>query len=699
MRSTAQTLQPRGPLVVLALVVVGIVPLLITLGVAAPGTGRRAALAENAVPPRPPVPAKQLVPVRGDAPPDGPVRPGEQVALRQLVVATDEKDVGLAAWRSVLDRIGTPYDVLLTREDPIDRDALVREDGTGRYNAILLSNNTLTDASGSSSGVGRAEWDRLWQYERTHRVRQVSLDASSPDTLPCLRAESEEPVGERPVDVRLTAEGRKIFDYLAPDAVLPLSESYVYRSRPEAGCRADPLLTLGSSVVGYVDRDADAGREELNVGFSVGPDDRMSDLLGFGLVRWATRGVFLGEQRQWLNVDVDDWFLATQRGPTPETGPAPSHRVTGPETLALSRMQRAFRERYPLAGDFRLNLAYNGSLLNPGAPATCHPDGSPDDLTSYSLCLKDEFRWINHTLTHPQMNTTPYERDYDEINDNLARAAAVGLPVPTTVLKTPEYSGLGVYADRPDTLDEPVDHGLEASNKDLLRAASDLGVDYLHGNLGFPSHRPSCFNCGIRHPLQRDVMVVPDWPTMVAFQATDPAEQVALYRDLDTVPADGPAVRADYRRTIAAEADTALDHLMSGSVYSHTLHQGNVHTYEPGRSLAFDWLDALLARYSRYYDVPLRNVDWVTLASYVDHRTRHFAELGHHEDAVWNRVTGAVTYTPRGDGSLFVTGVETRPATDADQRGPDEAERYGSDDVSRLGLTEGETVTLTARPR
>ncbi|MEU3947973.1 hypothetical protein [Streptomyces sp. NPDC029526] len=699
MRSTALTLQPRGPLVLLALVVVGIVPLLITLGVAAPGTGRQAAMARSAAPPQPPVPAKQLVPVRGDAPPDGPVRPGEQVALRQLVVATDEKDVGLAAWRSVLDRIGTPYDVLLTREDPIDRDALVRDDGTGRYNAILLSNNTLTDASGSSSGVSRAEWDRLWEYERTHRVRQVSLDAASPDTLPCLRAESEEPVGERPVDVRLTAEGRKIFDYLAPDAVLPLSESYVYRSRPEAGCRAEPLLTLGTSVVGYVDPGADAGREELNVGFSVGPDETMSNLLGFGLVRWATRGVFLGEQRHWLNVDVDDWFLATQRGPTPESGPVPSYRVTGPEALALSREQRAFRARYPLVGDFRLNLAYNGSLLHPDAPATCDPDGSPDALTSYSLCLKDEFRWINHTLTHPQMKATPYERDYDEINDNLARAAAVGLPVPTTVLKTPEYSGLGVYADRPDTLDAPVDHGLEASNKDLLRAASDLGVDYVHGNMDFPSHRPSCFNCGIRHPLQRDVMVVPDWPTMVAFQATDPAEQVALYRDLATVPEDGPAVRADYRRTIDEQADVALEHLMSGSVYSHTLHQGNVRAYESGRSLTFDWLDALLARYSRYYDVPLRNVDWVTLAAYVDHRTRHFAELDHHEDAVWNRVTGAVTYTPRGDGSLFVTGVETRPATDADQRGPDEAERYGSDDVSRLGLTEGETVTLTARPR
>ncbi|MGW4088016.1 Agd3-related carbohydrate-binding protein [Streptomyces sp. NPDC004822] len=697
MRPNAQTLKPRGPLTLLALVVVGLVPLLITLGVAPPGTGRQAALADRAVPPQPHVPAKHLVPVRGDAPPDRPAAPGEQVALRQLIVATDERDFGLAAWRSVLDRIGTPYDVLLTKDDPIDEDALVRDDGTGRYNAILLTNNTLTDASGSSDSVSSAEWDRLWQYERTYKVRQVALNAS-PDTLPCLRAESEEPVGKRPVDVGLTAEGRKVFDYLAPGAKLPLSESYVYRSQPAPGCRARPLLTLGSSVVGYVDRDVGGGREELSVGFSMGPDDMMIRLLGFGLVRWATRGVFLGEQRHWLNVDADDWFLTTLRGPAPESGPVRSYRATGPEMLSLSREQEAFRKRYPLAGDFRLNLAFNGSLLDPDAPATCHPDGTADDLSSYSLCLKDEFRWINHTMTHPQMNTTPYERDYNEINDNLARAAAVGLPVPATVLKTPEYSGLGAYADRPDSLDPPVDHGLEASNKDLLRAAADLGVKYMHGNIDFPGHQPSCFNCGIRHPLERDVMVVPDWPTMIAFQATNPAEQVALYRNT-ALPKDSPAVRADYRRTIDEQADVALAHLMSGSVYSHTLHQGNAHAYAPGHSLAFDWLNALLARYSRYYDVPLRNVDWLTLATYADQRTRHFAELDHHKDAVWNRVTGAVTYTPGGDNSLFVTGVETRPATAADQRGPDEAEKYGSDTVSRLGLTEGETVTLKARPR
>ena len=33
---------------------------------------------------------------------------------------------------------------------------------------------------------------------------------------------------------------------------------------------------------------------------------------------------------------------------------------------------------------------------------------------------------------------------------------------------------------------------------------------------------------------------------------------------------------------INSEADIALLHVMSGSAYSHTLHQGNLHQYGPG---------------------------------------------------------------------------------------------------------------------
>lgn len=700
MKLSALIRKPRGPLILLA-ITVGLIPLIITLAVAPqrsswqslPDTADIPDAPETGVtPPAPPVPGKERVPVRGDATSETPVDWGDKVALRQLIIAVDDRDFGLSAWRTILDRIGTPYDVLLTRNHRLDANRLVRPDGTGRYNAILMTNNTLTDAAGSDT-IGQAEWDALWDYERIYKVRQVSLNTAAAG-LPCLNAVSEGPA-DAGADVALTGHGRKIFDYLAPDIRIPLAKAYVYRSTLDSGCGAQPVLTLGSSVVGAIHASTD-GREELGVGFSIDGHDVTGDLLGFGLVRWATRGVYLGEQRHWLNVDIDDWFLPTEHGAPTATDPRPSYRITGPEALALSRQQAEFRRRYPLADGFKLTLAYNGSLLDPDAPAQCHSANTPDELTSYTRCLMNQFRWISHTATHPQMNTTGYDRNHDEIRENLARAASIGLPVPTVVLKTPEYSGLGAFAKEENSLANPIDHGLKASNKDLLRAASDVGVKYVHGNMSFPSHRPSCFNCGIHHPLQPDIMVVPDWPVAIAFQAITPEEQVAHYYAASAAKKD---TVADYKRSIDAQADVALVHLMTGSVYAHTLHQGNAHQYAPGRSLTFDWLDALLARYSAYFRVPLKNPDWLTLAKYVDARTSHFAALESREDAVWNRATNAITYTPEVDGSVFITGVATRPATDSDQSGPDEAETYGSDSVSRLGLSEGDTVTLTARPR
>jgi hypothetical protein len=77
--------------------------------------------------------------------------------------------------------------------------------------------------------------------------------------------------------------------------------------------------------------------------------------------------------------------------------------------------------------------------------------------------------------------------------------------------------------------DMAVDHGLTGSNPALLRAAKDLGVKYLHGNMSFKSHQPSCFNCSIVHPLEKAVTVVPDWPTNIAYFSTNPDEETYFY--------------------------------------------------------------------------------------------------------------------------------------------------------------------------
>ncbi|HEX2808779.1 MAG TPA: hypothetical protein VHN80_21660 [Kineosporiaceae bacterium] len=652
------------------------------------------------------VPRKQWVPVRrGPAQAGPPTIPGQGVALRQLVIATDPEDFELPGWKAVLDKIGTPYDVMYARTDPFGPKRLVRDDGVGRYSAILLTNGGLRFRDGTGrypSAFDATKWSRLWEYERTFHVRQVALN-TTPGSEPedyCLEHESEGATGRTPVYAALTTSGAGMFDYLRPDAKLPISQSYLYRTTIRSGCPAQPILTLGSQVIGVVSTATD-GRERAALTFSLGAIQPAAELLGHGLLRWATHGVFVGEQRHWINVDVDDWFNANLHGPA--GGTSGVFRLTGPEALAISKAQTALQTAHPLAKGFTLNLAFNGRGINRNAPAQCSTKETPDSLTSFSRCLIDKFRWINHTFAHPPMNSDSYSQAYTEINQNLAAAAAIGLPVPAEVLKTPEYSGLGVYnPDRTTLSGAVVDFGLDASNKHLLKAASTLGVQYLHGNMSFASHRPTCFNCGVHHPLQPDLMLVPDWPTNIAWEATTPEELTSRYNAAYGVKGtskDRLGHDVTYQQIVDSEAEVALRHLMNGSAYSHTLHQTNLHEYAPGRSLAFDWLQALVARYSTYYQVPLKNPDWSTLAAYVKARTSHFASLAAGQDAVWNRVTGAVTYTPSSDGSLFLTGLATRPATEADLAGPDQSETYGTDTVSQLGLTRGSTMSYTARPR
>ena len=649
------------------------------------------------------MPHTQLVPVSAPAAPGRALVRGERVALRQLIIATDANDFELPVWKMILDRIGTPYDVLFAGHEAFSTDSLVRSDGVGRYNAILLTSGALRYPDGTggyASSFDHAKWETLWDYERTFHVRQVALNAA-PGTDPedyCLRAQSEGAIDATAVLAKLTSAGTEAFDYLNPAIQVPISGTYVYRTRIAADCNAQPLLTLNSDVLGVLSTAPD-GRERAALTFVLGPVQPATDLLGYGLLRWATRGIFLGEERHWLNVDIDDWFNTNLSGPPGRlTG---VFRLSGPEAAAVSQEQTDLGKRYPLAAGFRLNLAYNGAKINPAAPAQCSAENTPDALTSYSRCLRDDFRWINHTLTHPQMNFTSYPENYQEIRNNLAAAAAIGLPVPGAVLKPPEYSGLGVYNPDSRSLSPPTDHGLRASNTALLKAASDLGVQYVVGDMSFASQRPGCFNCGIYHPLQPDLLLVPTWPTNIAFEATTPQEQVSWYDSMygvhGTVHANDR--NFSYDEFVAAEADLALRQVMSGSVYSHTLHQGNLHQYAHGKCLVFDWLDALVAKYSAYYRVPLLNPDWLTLASYARDRTAHFKALSSGRDAVWDRVTNAVTYTPTANTALFVTGLATRPATGPGQRGPDYAEAYGSDTVSRLGLAGGQTGTFVARPR
>ncbi|HEY0002589.1 MAG TPA: hypothetical protein VGB74_19210 [Actinoplanes sp.] len=619
----------------------------------------------------------------------------DKVAVRALIVATDTEDFGVATWKATLDRLGASYDVLYDATTPLTTATLVRPDGVGKYNAILLTNSMQVYASGSSylNGLDSAEWNILWAYERNFGVRQAALYTiygTWPEDY-CLQSAGETSVGDTPLAVSLTPAGAAVFDYLKADATVPVVQSYVYRTTVTAGCGAEPVLTDGSSVLGVRTTSAD-GRERLALTFTVNQHLLQSDLLVYGLVRWATKGLFLGEQRHYLNVDIDDWFnTADHYYPDGHVEYDPGYQVSGHDAVNLDNRQTALRTAQPQAAGFTYNVALNGADIDPFAGNACSPDGGIAELTATTKCLAGHFRWLNHTLNHYELNSTDYATTYGEINDNRTAASSIGLATPNDVLKTPEYSGLGVYtADPNDDTGVPVDHGLLGSNPNLLQAAKDLGVKYLHGNFSFASHVPPYLNTAIKHPLEPSLSVVPDWPTNIAYHVTTPAEETAFYNSFYGPNGKFPYWPANltYDQILDYEAGVGLQHVASGAINTHTFHIANVRDYGSGRTLVSDWVESVAAKFASHYSVPLINLDWSALGKYTDLRNEHFAQRDAGVDAVYDRSAGTVTVTSPLAGSLQLSGVQTEWSSS-----------YGTDVSASVSLTANTAVTVTAAPR
>ncbi|WP_416904181.1 hypothetical protein [Micromonospora echinospora] len=621
----------------------------------------------------------------------------DKVTLRALVVATNTSDFGVPAITTTLDRVGAKYDVFYSATQALTASVLVDANGVGRYNAILLTSGTLLYESGGNylAGFTDSEWNLLWAYERNFEVRQVALYTSY-GTWPedyCLTSNGEGGVGETPLPVSLTTAGAGVFDYLNSAAQIPVTGSYVYRNAIRSGCSADALMTNGSDVLAVRSTSFD-GRERIALTFTSNQYLLHTDLLVYGLFRWATKGLHLGEQKHHLNVDLDDWFSPSAHYKDDGTVEySPGFRLSGHDAVNLDAQQTALRTAYPLASGFTFTIPYNGFGIDPFAGDTCSPNGGPNTLTATSKCLKNNFRWINHTYSHPALNTTDYTTTYNEIVNNRTEGAAIGLNAPDNVLKTPEYSGLGVYNATPSNPGAPLtDFGLAASNPDLIEAAADLGIDTVAGNMSFASHVPPNFNTAKAHPMDTSISVVPCWPTNIAYFTTTGSEQAHFYNSLYGPNGAFPYWPTDrtYAQVLDLEATVGLQHVASGSIYAHTFHIGNVRDYDSGKTLVTDWVKEVVSRYSSYYSVPLLNSSWAQIATYTKARTAHFAALGAGASAVYDRTTGQITVTSPADGSLQLGGVTTTTTG---------AVSYGTDVTVPVTLAANTPVTFDAAPR
>lgn len=128
--------------------------------------------------------------------------------------------------------------------------------------------------------------------------------------------------------------------------------------------------------------------------------------------------------------------------------------------------------------------------------------------------------------------------------------------------------------------------------------------------------------------------LLPRFPTNVFYNVTNPAELTDEYNYIfyeryvnqGQDPCEIPGAICQprtYQEILAAEADTALRHILSFKRWPHFFHQSNLRNYDgSGKTLQFDWLNAIIARYEQLLKLPLQNLAYNQIGVETVHRLR-----------------------------------------------------------------------------
>ncbi len=179
----------------------------------------------------------------------------------------------------------------------------------------------------------------------------------------------------------------------------------------------------GSSYIGVWKRPN--GTEQLVDGIPGNGQQSHYQLLRFGMLNWATRGVYLGYWRNYFEVQVDDLFLGDDAWD-------PATHSNNYDPAAASRMVPSDLSQaltWSQANNFRLDFAYNAG----GHVEYETEHGAGSDTLWNAFATGPQFRsgfgFINHTYDHAFLGCSSQNFITSEITQNVAAGITLGLPV------------------------------------------------------------------------------------------------------------------------------------------------------------------------------------------------------------------------------------------------------------------------------
>jgi hypothetical protein len=411
----------------------------------------------------------------------------QRIDLKVLVLGTSATEPNFLGWQAALQREGVPFEAIVTSagHTPITAATLssTLPNGTqeGKYQAIVVSVGALpVCAETCTSTLSQAEWNAIEEYEQTFSVRQLTGDIFPSATYglnaPTVSGALDGTQGA------LTTDGKTIFPYLKGPVAIDTG-TYGYEATPVSTTNFDTLLSgpNGSSLVGvYTHAD---GVQEMVESFNQNQNQLQAELLRHGLLNWAMRGVYFGDQRNYYEADIDDNFLFDDSWNTTthttDYNPEDAIReVPGDVDYAANwSQQNNFRMDMLFNGGGSVSYAENQTTTvggNGGSTGESKTGGGStngtDPLLSEFQKYKASFGWISHTWDHPNIDIGCATQSYieSEFNENNSWAAsALGLSESTeptaangndnpSVIITGEHSGLAnLLPGNPGVVDPP----------------------------------------------------------------------------------------------------------------------------------------------------------------------------------------------------------------------------------------------------
>ncbi|NEE13735.1 hypothetical protein G3M58_45680 [Streptomyces sp. SID7499] len=552
-----------------------------------------------------------------------------RIDLKVLVV--DNGDSTVKAVTAQLRSTGIPYTTVDLSDSgrPTITAAFLSDTVSGRprakFQGVVLPNE-------APFGAGSAEQTALETYERTYGIPQVDAYTwAHPGVGLDYTSEGGWAGTLDGREASVTAAGKAgPFGYLDgafrfEDNAAAVQESYGYAARPRTGFTSyvDIPVPGGTGRASLVGEYAHDGRRELVVTFAYNNTQQQFRLLARGIVEWLTQGVHLGQTRNSFAVHVDDVFAPdarwdSTRNCTPGDIDCAGGDGEDPTPVRMTADDAAHAAQWQREHGFTMDLVFNAGSGEEWK--TEH--GGTDALATRLLADKAQYRWVNHTYTHPFLGcvqdttsvpwscaknadgSTKYMSRSEiaaQIRDNHNWAVGKGLPIDRTELVTGEHSGLKTLPQQPN------------DNPNLAGALADTGVKWIASD-------------NSREPAQRTVgnaLTVPRHPMNVYYNVGTAAEMADEYNWIYTSRADGGSgvcednptstcldqpldVATGYAEHIVPqEARTALGHALSGDPRPHYAHQSNL----AEDRLLYPVMEKVLADYRALFadSTPLEN--------------------------------------------------------------------------------------------